>query len=504
MMDRDVKDQIVKNSFWNVAGSIISRVGGFILVIFLSRLLMPEGFGKYSLAMTLSLFFITFSDLGINQTLIRYVSLNLDKKTNESASYFNYLFKIKLIVTFILSIILFFISYPLSYFIFKDPSLFLPFLLLSFYVLFMSLTGFLESLFFIKKNVKYISIKESLFILAKLAALLILTYFISSEFNLIGVFISFAIISALIFFFVLYLSKHSYSSLFKKTEEPKDKKGLLKFIFLLGIQNISVMIISMASVILLGVFLAEKYIGYYSASWALISSLSALLFSFSSILLPVYTSSEEEKFKQLLKRTFRLLFILALPISFGLSLLSRYFIITIYGYDYLPASVPLSILSFLIPCIIATDLAVTSFSARGKQKRFSIGVSIIAVFFLLLNYIFIKIFMADSDEMVIIGISIANLICWLFCLFSSILLLKKEFNVNVISFWILKPLFSCLVMSSFLFFMLKYFGDMDILKGIIVIIFGAFIYTIILLLTGGIEKEEIKGLWGILFRRDKK
>lgn len=502
-MDTNIKEQVVKNGFWNVISGLINRGGGFVLVILLSRLLMPEGFGQYSLAMTVSLFFITFSDIGINQTLIRYVSLGINETNDKSATYLNYLFKIKFFVTLILSLILFLISYPLSYFVFDSPPLFIPLFLLGFYVFFISLTGFFESLFFVRKKVKYISLKESLLIILKLIAIFIIIYFVSPEFKLITVFLSFVIISILIFFFSFFLSKRSYPSLYKKTEKLKEKKGLLKFIFFLGTQNISLIITSMATIILLGIFLAEKYVGYYSVSWALIHGISSLLFSFSYVLLPIYTNMEEQGFQHLLKKTFRLFFILALPISFGLALLSRYFILTIYGHDYLPASIPLGILSFLIPCIITTNLALTSFSARNKQKNFSIWMLVFTAILLILNYIFIKIFLVYSGEMVVIGVSIANLISFLFFFVISIFLLKRELGVNVISSWILKPLFSCLIMSSFIFILSNYLGEMNLIKGIGVILVGAFIYLSSLFLIKGIEKEEIKEILKSLFKSNK-
>src|SRR4030042_1388664 len=145
-----IKEQIIKNSFWNIVNSFINRIGGFILVILLSRLLMPEGFGKYSLVMTISLFFITFSDLGINQTLIRYISLEIGKNNQKAVSYFKYLFRTRFLLTLSISLILLIGAYPLSLYIFNDISLFPYLTILSFYVFIVSLTGFFESLFFIK------------------------------------------------------------------------------------------------------------------------------------------------------------------------------------------------------------------------------------------------------------------------------------------------------------------------------------------------------------------
>jgi len=488
---QEVKEQVTGNSFWNVINSAINRFGSLILIVLLSRILMPEGFGEYSLAMTISLFFITFSDLGINQTLIRYVSLGIDKKNNDSASYFRYLFKIKLFVTLLLSGILFIIAYPLSIFVFKDQNLFILLIILSFYVFIISLSGFFESLFFIKKNVKYISVKELILLFLKIGAILWVGNFASQGYKLSWIFSLFVIFSILTLFFVFYVSKHSYRKLFKKTKSSVDKKGVKKFILSLNLQNIALMVLFQATIILLGIFLPTEFVGFYNSSLVIVLSLANLFF-FSSVFLPILTPMKEKKFKSFIEKTFRLFFTILLPISFGLSILSKFFILTIYGENYLPAATSLSILAFLIPCMVGIDLSLASFSARGKQKKFSILMAVSIPIFLLLNYLFIKIFITSSNASVLTGVSIANLIVWTFCFLTSIWLLKKELKVKAISSWILKPLLSCGLMSICIWLLLKIFGKMDIFKGIILIILGAGIYFISLVLTNGIKKEEIK------------
>jgi len=498
----DIKEQIVKNSFWNIISSLVNRVGGFILIILLSRILLPEGFGNYSLVMSVALFFITFSDMGINQTLIRYISLGIDKKKKESASYFKYLLKIKLLITLSLSLILLAIAYPISHYIFKNPSLFSSILILSFYVFFTALTSFFESLFFIKKYVRYISIKESFSLIIKLAAIILIGFFMSSEFNLIAIFLSFVVASLVSFLFVFHFSQKTYPLLFKKNNLVLDKKGIFHFMLFLNLQNISVLVLSQASVILLGIFVQKEFIGYYQAAWAIVIGVASLLFSsFSYTLLPIFTKINETEFSSLLKKTFKMFFIFALPISFGLSTLSNYLIRVIYGYEYLPASTSLSILAFLIIPIISIDLALTSFSAKNKLKKFSTMMIISTFFFLLINLFFI-LSLSFSDQAVIIGVSIANLLSWSGCSFLSFYLLKKDLGVSVISPWIIKPLFSCLIMTGAILLLKNISKDINLIWGIGIILFSALIYFISLFLLKGINKNEFNNLKA-LFRLKK-
>lgn len=487
----EIKEQLVKNTFWGVISGLLNRIGGFILIIFISRMLMPEGFGRYSLVMTIALFFITFSDFGVNQTLIRYVSLEMEKENGKAVSYFKYFFKIRFFLTCGLSLILLSGARIFSSYIFKDSNLFMPLIILSFFIFFTSLTGFFESLFFIKKNVRYTSIKEFFSIIFKLFFILIVGFFIPSELRLITILSFITLISIFIFLFIFYLSRKKYPLLFKDKEKtPINKKDVSKFMLLLNIQNLALLILSNVTIVLLGIFLSSEFVGYYNSSWALISGVIGLLFSFSYTFLPVLSNTKEETFQIMLKKIFRLSFILALPISFGLSLLSKFFIFTIYGDAYLFAVTPLSILSFTIPLIAGINLSLDSFSARNKQKKFSTTMLFFSLIFIFFNYLFIKFLYLISGELTLIGVAIINLILWSICFLCATYLLKKELNINIFSKDLIKSILSCFIMSIFILFSLKLLGNLTIFSGISVILLSAIIYFLSLFLMKGITKED--------------
>ena len=88
---------LIKNSTWNLISIFGGKVGSFIFTIVLARMLMPELFGLYSLALSTILFFTIFSELGIGTSMLTYVSKSLGKNDPKKAkSYYNYLLKYKL------------------------------------------------------------------------------------------------------------------------------------------------------------------------------------------------------------------------------------------------------------------------------------------------------------------------------------------------------------------------------------------------------------------------
>jgi len=71
--------KVIKNSAYNTTRTIIGSVGGLIFSIVLARILRPELFGIYALAMSIC-FFILQLDPGINVALTRYLSDAIGKK----------------------------------------------------------------------------------------------------------------------------------------------------------------------------------------------------------------------------------------------------------------------------------------------------------------------------------------------------------------------------------------------------------------------------------------
>ncbi len=478
----------------------MNRIGGFILVIFISRALKPDGFGIYSLAMTISFFFVMFSDFGISHTLIRYVASEIDKNNRKAAAYFKYLLKLKIFITLIMSFILLSISYPLSYFILKKEYLFIPLLILSIYVFFTALCSFFESLFFIRKQVKYFSLKEAIFQSARIFSVLFILSFVALQSRIIGIFVSYLIISVFILIFMIFLSKRLYPPLFEKTSWKINKKKISRFILFVNVQTICLLTLSQAGIILLGIFALEQYVGYFSSALVLTTGISSLL-SFSYIFLPILTKIKGLKFNQSLQRIFRFIMSFVIPISFGLALLSRYFIFLLYGRDYLSSAPVLGILSFTIPCAIGADLILISFSSKGKPKRFVKALIYSTLLFLALNLVFIKIFLNVSQESIAIGAALASLIAWLFYFVFSAVLLKKEFNIKILGKWIIKPVLSSLIMSVWIYFLLKMFQDINLFNGLILVFSGMIIYFISLYLMAGMQKEDF-ALLKILFKKN--
>ena len=142
---QNLSEIATKGTIYNMVSLIILKLGGLIFTVIIARLLLPELFGVYALALSIITIALTFTDLGITNTSIRYISDSLGKKNKKMGrSYGRFFIKRKLMLVLIAVVVLLGISKYLSFTIYNNPLLYYP-LLFSCYLSFQNhLENFLE------------------------------------------------------------------------------------------------------------------------------------------------------------------------------------------------------------------------------------------------------------------------------------------------------------------------------------------------------------------------
>ena len=124
--DKSLTNQTLKNSIFNFSISLISKVGAMIFTILIARILLPDLFGLYNLILSIILTVSLFADLGINSALSRYLTESLIKGKRfikEARARVIFLLNVKIGLSLIVSILLFFLSQFLAAIIFKKPEI---------------------------------------------------------------------------------------------------------------------------------------------------------------------------------------------------------------------------------------------------------------------------------------------------------------------------------------------------------------------------------------------
>ncbi|MDD5012058.1 MAG: oligosaccharide flippase family protein [Candidatus Nanoarchaeia archaeon] len=504
MEEKGLKKTSIKNSLWELISKIVEKIGGFIFTILLARFLLPEGFGAYSLAMTVSLIFISFMDYAIDGTLIRYVSDALGKNDNKLArGYFNFIFRKKIIFSLIASFLLLVLAYPLSMYIFKKPFLFPLLFILGFYILILAIENSYSSLFYIFKYTKGKAIKELVKQFFKILITIIVFLSVAKVYYIEGVLLGLTLTNILILIFVFFYVKKFAFFLFNKEEiEKSDKKKIMKFFYYLLIGGATGLIFSYVDILMLGVFLPEiKYIGLYSAAVAFTWGIAGLL-SFNSVFLPIFTQIKENNLEHSLNSVLKYSCILTIPIAFGVAVLSKFILFLIYGEQYIGVSIVLSLMAFLIIETVNGSFIITIFAAK-EQPKFTTKITIYSLFInIVLSFILIKSLLVFSPLWALVGAVTATLISRYFALIMLILMMKKKLNLKLILGDWIRPLVASIVMFSVLFLLNNYLiKEITLLMGISEIIMGILIYILVMLLIGGISKKDFQIFRGTLTRQ---
>lgn len=485
--------QIAKDSFWNLVLNLVGRVGGLAFTIFVTRVLMPENFGIYSLSISIAMIFFSLADLGVNKAFMTYIPLYL-KKNNKAAaaSYFNYLLRIKLLLSFASAILLVLLAYPLAFVIFKKPSLFAPLVMLGIFVFVLSINSFFEAAAFIFKKVHYISIKEAIYQIARFLFFLGAVLLFSANYYLSGSIISLILAAILGAFFLYLMFKKTAPFLFSKGKGAiLDKKRVNYFLFFASIGSISTIMFSYMDAIILGLFLPAQYVGFYSAAFAVIMGIAGFL-SISSILLPVFSRLEDKHLNSALNKVFRYSNILIIPAIFGVIALGKYFIRLFYGYDYLPATIPLYFLSFLILESVTSNTLNSLLFSREKSKEVAKILAVSIFFNILLNIALIILFIKISMVWAMAGVAIATLASRYFYTIYLGVLARREMGIKLNLYSLIKPtICSVLMFLAIVSINTIAVGEMNIWIGTLEIIFGAAFYFALMLLIKGINKEDI-------------
>ena len=491
MKNTSLKKRIVYNSGWNFLSTISSKIGALIFSIILARFLMPERYGNYSIVFATAMIFYTFADLGVNYALSRYLSEASVKNKSQMSPYYRYLLKIKIYLTSVVFFIILILSYPISVYIFKNSSLFIPFISSAFFVFILSLEVFHSQIFYPIEKVKYSFIKELLTQILRIILVLIVFYMVSQEYQVFGIFVSLILVHSVILLLVLFYLKKLAPGIYSTSIGLINKKRVLSVVGFLTIAGISGVFFSYIDSVILGIFILPEYVGYYRAAFSFIVGLTALVSFPNSVLLPFFTKLGKLKTEQLFNTFFRYTAILSLPLSFGLLVLGKFFINLLYGESYLSASLPLYFISFLIVPMAGVATFVSLFSAKEKPQIFTKLMIATSIINIILNLVFIKILLRFSPLWATAGAGIATLISWSFYFIASFYSSKKEFAINISMSPIIKPLISSFLMFILLMFIKLHFDSLNLFKAIIIILIGVIFYFLIMILIKGITKEDI-------------
>jgi len=422
----------LKNSFYNFSTSFISKIGAIIFTLLIARLLMPELFGLYTLALSTILIFASLADLGTSQTMIRFVSRALGKKNYKRAKeYLIYLSKIKFILISLSIFLLIFLAKIISHNYYQKPAIFLALTWGALYLLFLQIVEFLKIIFQSSNNFKGIFYNEIFFQILKIVIIpLLILFSIKSGFEtekiILFILLGFSLIYFFSFLFLFLFFKKSTPYLSEKAEKiPKqEKKKVNKFFIITSANVFSGVFFGYIDILILGRFVPSEFIGYYSAAFNFIGALFPLL-SFSVALLPLFSRLSTKSLRTGLKKSIAIVSALSLLAFLFLFIFSPIIIKIIFGSSFSPSANILRALSLLLIPLPLISLYSNYFFVKNKPFVITKFLFISTIMNIVLNYIFILWFIKYGYLAAVYGVILATLISKYFYLFALILKSKN-------------------------------------------------------------------------------
>jgi len=408
----------IKNSFYQFSKNITAKLGSFVFTIILARLLLPEMFGLYSLALSTITIFIAASQLGVNQTLIRFISRELGKKRRKLKAYLFYLGKIKGILIFISASVLLFSAKYISNNFYQKP-IFLALLAGGLYLVFIQMMAFFQSLLQASNHFKEIFKREIIFqisriILVPLAVVFAIKYSLSNEINLmlIIIFLAFSLFLASLFLFFdvrkIYLKKLKTEKTSKL--QKKQKRVINKFLLATATLALSGIFFANIDKVMLGRFVASEFIGYYTASFSLVGAMATLMGFAAVVVLPIFSRLKGKKLERGFKKAIRTTLIFSIG-AFLVTLLLAYFVVLIvYGKEYILAANILRALSPLLLILPIMAIYQAYYLSQGKPQIVAKLLIMATILNIFLNYVLITSLLPYGHLAATYGAGIATLI----------------------------------------------------------------------------------------------
>ncbi len=471
--------RVLKNVIYNSSAVFIGNLSGLVISIYLARVLKPELFGIYSLTISLAFFLLSFTDLGINTTVVRYGAHAAGLKDYELLrGYLRSVSRLKVFLALSVSVALFIASDYLSASVFSKPALATPLKIIAGYVFFFSLGGYLSGIFQSFNDFQGNFVRAVVYELTRIVTIFLLVYL---GYSVVGAIFGFLIAAITSFTAVFLLLFRRYGNLVRGKAKKVDWRRVVRFTGYLTIGSITWVVYAYVDSIMIGIFLPAEDVGFYRAAYNIVGAIAGLI-SIPGVLFPVFVQLEGEDLSKAFGRVFRYSAILAFPVVTGLILLSRQLIFFVYGADYLPAVDVLSILALLV---LNSSLGFwgTLFAAK-EMPEYPVYVSFGGMIMnVALNYILIL-------KMGIVGAAVAtivsNAVTWLVLAALS----KKVMGIFFKWVDLFRPLMAAVIMGA----VIHQFSFYSLFDAVLKVLGGFILYLVLVVLIGGFRREDVEFL----------
>jgi O-antigen/teichoic acid export membrane protein len=414
---------------WNVSSSLVGQFIGFLRSVTLARLLAPEDFGLFAMALTIVVAANSVTTTGLDRTIIA----NQFATRDELQIHLDTVWSAELIRSLIIALLVSLSAFPMARF-YGQPQLKLIIPLLACGSLVQGLQNI--GLVLLRKEISFGRI-----------------FWFELATNVLGVVLTIALAAvyrsvwALVFGTLLTTTIGTALSYVFHPYRPRVKfervvlAQALHFGKFAVIFAVASYVINMADNIVVGRFLGTAALGNYSLAFNIASApIIVVIFSVSAVLLPAYAeinSREPTLLEPALTKAFTLTAIIMLMIAVPLFFLADDVVQLLFGARWTTAGSVLRILALVIPLRGLTLIASTVFWSANRPREVALVRTLDAVVFLAALFPLISMFG-------LVGVAWAGLIGYAFACVNRAVALNKI--LPGISWKLLRRLLAILVL----------------------------------------------------------
>jgi stage V sporulation protein B len=481
------------NLFW---GALIVTIISSIEIIVLARLLSPANYGVYTIALVTPNLIKTFRDLGIDQSLIRYTAkYNADQQKDEMKTTLAAATTFEIVVGFILSLIVFFLSEPIGNYFFNRPEIVFLIQIASIIVLAEALLNLAHSAFIGCEKMHYYSL---LLVLDAVLKVALIPLFLILGLSTFGAVAGFTLASVLVGIIAILLF---YKQLYRKMNEQKTTvklvlkkiKDMLRYGLPLSAASILDSLLLRFYSMLIVLYVSDAILGNYQVAGNFSVLLGSLFLTpLRTCLFPAFSKinsfTEPGTLRVVFQSSIKYASLIVIPVTFALMALAEPAIFTIFGSAY--ASTPFYLMLFVLSYLFT---AIGYYNTDNLIK--SQGKTTITLAFTILKLaIGIVLGLTLIPSFGIIGLMASSSLSVLSMLLVSLYWIKKSYNITVL--WI----YSSKILISSLFAAIPTYiiATLQLFPNWITLIMGATIYLmtyiVLISLIGAIDRRDTQNL----------
>lgn len=352
------KKSITKNYIYNVSYQVLALITPLITTPYLSRVLEADGIGIYSFTAAVVSYFNMFAALGTLTYGNREISYLQDDRKARSRMFWE-IELLSLLTTGICAIVyILFVLFGAG-----DNQLFFAIQIFTLLTVGVDVVWFFQGM----EEFGKVVVRNIIF---KIINIVYIFVVVQTKDDLI-----FHIGGNAVLTFLSHLSLWVYLPKYVDAPEWKELRPLrhLKGTLVLFLPTVAMSIYTILDKTMIGIFSTAHENGYYEQALNLSKTVLTLVTSLGAVMIPRmgyhYNRGEQEEVKNLAYQSYRFVWFLGIPISFGLMGVAANIVPWFYGEGYDKLVTLLPILSLLIPIIGLSNVTGIQYLVTTKREK---------------------------------------------------------------------------------------------------------------------------------------